>query len=711
MENTPQWAIDLLATLDPDGSRSRVSSSSPVVASVENLPVTERRLKRAIAYVSKMPGGIQGSNGSGATYEAACAVVHGFALGVEDGFRVLWDHHNPLCVPPWSESELRHKCEDAANKAHLQPPGYLCTRGDELPELEDGVSVFVGSPGVASPAKPVSVAVGQPDAAPVVVAAPAEEFLNEADDDPHRIARGFLARYTHPDGATLSYWRDEFYEWRRSHWEPMTTAEVEAEVNGSARRHFEGLQREYQRRANAGELQELPKMGKVTCSLVSNVSAAIRQMTILRGVESPPAWVRGGSGPEPREIVSAKNGLVNLPAFVAGDDNAILPPSPRYFNTNAVSFSVSRDAAEPREWLKFLAELWPTDAESISLLQEWFGYLLTPDTAQQKMLLMIGPRRSGKGTISTVLQSLVGQANCCGPTLSGLAGPFGLAPLLGKSVAVIEDARLSSRADAAVVVERLLAISGAGTLTVERKHLDSIDARLSTRFVVSTNEIPRLTDVSGALASRWCVLRFVESFEGREDIGLASRLLAELPGIFLWAVEGWKRLTDRQRFTKPESSEDLVETMEESGSPIGTFIKDKCEIGRTFKCPCTKLYEAWIEYCGESGQKEPGTNREFGRVLRASLPQLKRHKIRTRDEGLINGYIGIGLKGDIGTIIDLFDEEPCTHVPVVPVLNPLYVRSEKEEQGTHTHYIGPAIDVPQVHGVQNGYKPDSGVEL
>jgi hypothetical protein len=36
---------------------------------------------------------------------------------------------------------------------------------------------------------------------------------------------------------------------------------------------------------------------------------------------------------------------------------------------------------------------------------------------------------------------LIGKPNVCGPTLSSFAGDFGLAPLIGKPLAVISDAR------------------------------------------------------------------------------------------------------------------------------------------------------------------------------------------------------------------------------------------------------------------------------
>ena len=86
-----------------------------------------------------------------------------------------------------------------------------------------------------------------------------------------------------------------------------------------------------------------------------------------------------------------------------------------------------------------------------------FGYLLTSDTRLQKMFLIVGPKRSGKGTIARVLKALLGVANVAGPTLSGLGTNFGLAPLVGKPLAIISDARLSGRADQQVIAERLLA--------------------------------------------------------------------------------------------------------------------------------------------------------------------------------------------------------------------------------------------------------------
>jgi putative DNA primase/helicase len=70
---------------------------------------------------------------------------------------------------------------------------------------------------------------------------------------------------------------------------------------------------------------------------------------------------------------------------------------------NALDFVYQRNAPQPTKWLWFLDQLWPGDPQSIEMLQDTFGLLLTGDTSHQKAFLLVGPKRSGKGTIARVL--------------------------------------------------------------------------------------------------------------------------------------------------------------------------------------------------------------------------------------------------------------------------------------------------------------------
>jgi len=57
--------------------------------------------------------------------------------------------------------------------------------------------------------------------------------------------------------------------------------------------------------------------------------------------------------------------------------------------------------------------------------------------------LLVSPSRAGRGVIARILRALIDSANDAGPALNGLGSDLGLAPLLGKSLAVISDARFS----------------------------------------------------------------------------------------------------------------------------------------------------------------------------------------------------------------------------------------------------------------------------
>jgi putative DNA primase/helicase len=68
---------------------------------------------RARAYLAKCEPAIQGEDGSGRCFKAACKIGPGFDLSQDVTVLLLLEIYNPTCVPPWSEKEIRHKVEDA----------------------------------------------------------------------------------------------------------------------------------------------------------------------------------------------------------------------------------------------------------------------------------------------------------------------------------------------------------------------------------------------------------------------------------------------------------------------------------------------------------------------------------------------------------------------------------------------------------------------
>jgi putative DNA primase/helicase len=378
----------------------------------------------------------------------------------------------------------------------------------------------------------------------------------------------------------------------------------------------------------------IPKIMKVTKALIANVIAAIESECFVPSRLETPCWLpktpdevyaanatKAPPDPNPLRCCPTRSGIVLLDRFADGTNTGIIPSTPRLFSFNSLNFEADESAPEPTQWLEFLEQLWPGDAESKQLLQQWFGYLISPDTSQQKILFVIGPPRAGKGTIMRILRSLVGSSNCCAPTLGSLATPFGLAPLLGKSVAVVEDARVGPHQDLATICERLLTISGEGELTIDRKFKPAINIKLGLRFAIVSNEIPRIEDASNALSSRFSTIKLARSFRGQEDLGLAERLNTELPGIFRWAVAGWRDLQQQGRFIRPAASVEIEKETEEIGSPIQAFVNARCQIDADGRVSKEDLWNEYKDWCKDE-ERKPRHRTWFFRDLKSAVPGI-----------------------------------------------------------------------------------------
>ena len=140
------------------------------------------------------------------------------------------------------------------------------------------------------------------------------------------------------------------------------------------------------------------------------------------------------------------------------------------------------------------------------------------------------------------------------------------------------------------------------------------------------------------------VLQLRKTFYGREDTTLRKRLLTELPGILLWAIEGWRRLRERGRFVQPAASADLIDDLDELSSPIGQFVRERCVVGPGFRESISNLYRIWVDWCKEKGIKEPGIEQGFGRNLAAVIPDLHRVRPTGPDGERYRAYEGIGLR-------------------------------------------------------------------
>jgi putative DNA primase/helicase len=454
------------------------------------------------------------------------------------------------------------------------------------------------------------------------------EFVAPTPFAPMDVARLIYRRFRASGGPTLLCWRGGWMLWLTTHWCELDVAQLRSHVYRSLSKAV------YERvTANGVEMRSWnPDRRKV-----ANVMEAISALAHCPSDVDPPSWIlNGAADAEASQMVSCANGLFDLPR------RRLVDHTPSLFNLVSVPFAYDPGASEPAVWLEFLASLWPEDPDSIMLLQEYFGYVLSGRTDMQKMLALIGPIRGGKGTIARTLTNLVGKGNVAGPTLASLGTNFGLSPVLGKPLAIIADARLGS-GPTHTVVERLLSITGEDMLTIDRKYREPYSGRLPTRLVMLSNELPRFTDASGAIATRMLILQLTKSFLNREDRTLEDRLVPDMPGILNWALRGLDRLILNGRFTAPDSSAAAATMMMDLASPVSAFVRERCDLGPDKTIAKDHLYLAWKLWADSNGH-HAGAKITFGRSLNAAVSGLGRADIPMGDKR-VHGYRGIGLTG------------------------------------------------------------------
>jgi putative DNA primase/helicase len=439
---------------------------------------------------------------------------------------------------------------------------------------------------------------------------------------PTAAAEAFVQREFAQGGhRCLHFYRGSFYRWCGTHYTTVEDNAVRARLYA------------FLNKARTTKDEQLVPF-KPTATKVNQIFDALKMGVYLDTNLEVPFLVPGQTELPTdlplRNFIACRNGLLNI------DTGELLRHTPAVFNVNALDYDYDSNAPRPERWYRFLEELWPDDEQARDTLQEIAGLLLTADTSFQKIFLLVGPPRSGKGTIGHVFEGLIGRSNVVHPTMASLSTHFGLWPLIDKRLAIIPDARLGRGSQRGI--EHLLSISGEDPLTIDRKNQEHWTGRLPTRLLIMSNELPRFPDASRALPSRFVILTLKHSFLHHEQLNLKDKLHLELAGIFNWALEGLKCLHKFRCFENPESSQEAMRQLEDLASPVAAFVRDRCVVGPKYRVPAANLFKEFNRWSEEQGMRLVDQN-VFGRCLVAAFP-----KVRARHSGDNRYYDGIDLR-------------------------------------------------------------------
>jgi putative DNA primase/helicase len=298
------------------------------------------------------------------------------------------------------------------------------------------------------------------------------------------------------------------------------------------------------------------------------------------------------------------------------------------------------DEKECTRFLGFLEDNIQTYAV-IMQIQEFAGYCLTPSTAFEKCLLLLGPGADGKSVFLKLLRELVGAENCSAVSFPDLEDQFQRSSLYGKLLNISTE--VGGRA---IESPYFKAITSGDPLNAAFKHRNAFEFCPTCKLAFAANRLPRVLDNSDGYFRRLMPIQFKRQYIDDYDPDLFETLKGELSEIFVWAVEGLQRLWKQRGFTKCDETERLLLDYRRVNNPVLAFVEDRCTLGEEFEASKRDIYQEYRSYCGESGYQMMNIE-NFFRELYAAYQYLKQYRPRVNGER--STYIK-GIKVDVNKL-------------------------------------------------------------
>ncbi len=464
-----------------------------------------------------------------------------------------------------------------------------------------------------------------------------EMDAEEAEDDPHRLAKVFLEE--HCPYERIVYWRGEYWSWD-TFYRPLLHEDLRADVTKGTKAEFDRINVEKQLKAIARrkggkqeeEDEEAPKAKKVTTRLMNDVIQALKSLVKLPGHVDQQTWLDGTKRPN---CVILENCILDLDAFLERRDDWNLPHTPNWFSAIHLPYAIDltcQNCASPK-WDAFLNRVMLGDPDGAKTLQEWAGYCLTHDTSFQKFLMLEGEGSNGKSVYCAALTALLGRQNISNVSLERFGDRFSLSSTLGKLANIATECSEMDEAAEGI----LKAFTSGDPMQFEVKHKQAFSAIPTARFLMAANNRPRFRDGSGGLWRRMLVVKFDQTIRDEERVlGMDNpawwERSGELPAVFWWAVLGLHRLRQQGHFTESQKSQEAILEYREETNPARSFLMQTCEAADQSQTVfCTTLYSGYCKWCKAHGYHPLGDMR-FGKEVKRVFKESSRQRVSVRGD-------------------------------------------------------------------------------
>ena len=270
-------------------------------------------------------------------------------------------------------------------------------------------------------------------------------------------------------------------------------------------------------------------------------------------------------GGGPPGTIATESGLVDLES---GEVRRIEPEDRVRWK---LATEYDPDADCPR-WKQFLGRV--AEPSDIPTLQEFVGYCLHHwNLPKKKALIIFGPTDAGKSVFLDVVRALFGgdeSPATSSTSIQYLANErWGPARLVNTAVNIRNDLSSETIQNTGKVKELI----GGDTLDAERKRKPVFQFAPTAKHIFAANRAPDRSTDDEAFWNRWLTVIFPESIpRADQNPHLTDNLIAELPGILNWALEGHRRLMENGGFKHEPLPFENQEKWERYGNSIEQWL-------------------------------------------------------------------------------------------------------------------------------------------
>ncbi len=405
------------------------------------------------------------------------------------------------------------------------------------------------------------------------------------------------------EGAGLKIYRETWYKYLSGYWREFPEVDFEAILTKFIQDRFEN---EVTRISNS-----------VLSDIILNLKSA--NLCFLSSDRQEPFYISGAHNEN--ALFNMKNGLLNRLTM------ELKPHTPDLFSTVQLPYDYRPDAICPK-WEQYLQEVQAETPENMRLLKLMFGLCLIPETRFNVAFYLYGEGGTGKSVCLHIIEKLIGAHNICCIPLNRFGEKFGLYQLTTKLVNIVGESPFQTKYNELAGAENTLKeVTDGGIIAIERKTKEPYQARVTARCIFATNNLPLFSDRSNGLWDRLRIISFKTIFRntGRENQNLRYELENELPGIFLWALEGLRELQQLQRFPDTPDGAAIREEHRDICDHERVFLNEYFSFAIGLRNETRTVYEHYRQWMKDNGYGGMGEAR-FSQSLKRVFPKVFKQK-------------------------------------------------------------------------------------